>query len=84
MIEGEDIQRLAQDIRNEVDRIRSFPEEAEEPTVAIVSRKRYVVSLALYGDQDENVLRNYAENVRDRLLEDAQITQVELVGVPSI
>jgi multidrug efflux pump subunit AcrB len=81
MIEGENLQRLAQDIQNEVDRITSFPEEAEEPQVVIVSRKRYVVSLALYGDQSEGVLREYAEDLRDRLLQDPNITQVELTGV---
>jgi len=81
MIEGENLQRLGQDIQNEVDRITSFPEEAEEPQVVIVSRKRYVVSLALYGDQSETVLREYAEYLRDRLLQDPNITQVELVGV---
>ena len=81
MIEGENLQRLAQDIKSEVDRITSFPEEAEEPRVTIVSRKRFVVSLALYGDQGETVLREYAEHVRDRLLQDPDITQVELVGV---
>jgi len=81
MIEGEDIQRLAQDIKAEVDRISSFPEEAEEPQVTIASRKRYVVSLALYGDQSEQVLREYAEVVRERLLQDSDITQVELQNV---
>ncbi|MGD9382647.1 MAG: efflux RND transporter permease subunit [Desulfobacterales bacterium] len=81
MIEGENLQRLAQDIQNEVDRITSFPEEAEELQVVIVSRKRYVVSLALYGDQSEGVLREYAEYLRDRLLQDPDITQVELTGV---
>ncbi|MGD9279009.1 MAG: efflux RND transporter permease subunit, partial [Desulfobacterales bacterium] len=68
MIEGENLQRLAQDIQSEVDRITSFPEEAEERQVVIVSRKRYVVSLALYGDQSEGILREYAEYLRDRLL----------------
>jgi multidrug efflux pump subunit AcrB len=81
MIEGENLQKLGQDIQSEVDRITSFPEEAEEPRVVIVSRKRFVVSLALYGDQSEGVLREYAEYVRDRLLQDPDITQVELVGV---
>ena len=80
MIEGEDLQKLGQDIQSEVDRITSFPEEAEKPRVVIVSRKRYVVSLALYGDQNEGVLRKYAEYLRDRLLQDPDITQVELVG----
>ena len=81
MIEGANLQRLAQEIQNEVDRITSFPEEAEEPRVVIVARKRYVVSLALYGDQQETVLREYAEYLRDRLLQDPGITQVELSGV---
>ncbi len=81
MIEGENLQKLAQDIQSEVDRITSFPDEAEEPQVVIVSRKRYVVSLALYGDQSEGVLREYAEYLRDRLLQQPGITQVELTGV---
>lgn len=81
MIEGENLQKLAQDIQGEVDRIMSFPEEAEEPQVVIVSRKRYVVSLALYGEQSEGVLREYAEYLRDRLIQQPDITQVELTGV---
>ena len=81
MIEGENLQKLGQDIQSEVDRITSFPEEAEKPRVVIVSRKRFVVSLALYGDQSEAVLREYAEYLRDRLLQDPDITQVELVGI---
>ncbi|MGD8987696.1 MAG: efflux RND transporter permease subunit [Syntrophobacterales bacterium] len=79
--EGEDVQAIAQEIKNEVDRITSFPEEAEEPQVVIAKRKRFVVSLALYGNQTERVLRELAEVVRDSLLQDPEITQVELVGV---
>ena len=81
MIEGENVQKLFQDIRNEVDRITSFPDDAEEPMVAIATRKRYVVSLALYGDQSEQVLREYAEFLRDRLIQESAVTQVDLSGV---
>jgi multidrug efflux pump subunit AcrB len=81
IIEGKSIERLAQDIQSEVDRITSFPEEAEEPRVTIAQRKRSVVSLALYGAQGEKVLRETAEQVRDRLLQSPQITQVEFSGV---
>ncbi len=81
ILEGENIQRLAQDIQNEVARISSFPEEAEDPVVVIAQRKRYVVSLALHGDQSEWVLREVAEDIRDRLIQDPEITQVELEGV---
>ncbi|MGD9007682.1 MAG: efflux RND transporter permease subunit, partial [Desulfobacteraceae bacterium] len=81
VLEGEDTQQVARDIKNAVDRITSFPEEAEEPTVVVAKRNRYVVSLALFGDQSESVLREMAEIVRDRLLQDPQISQVDLVGV---
>ena len=81
IIEGENIQRLAQDIQNEVDRITSFPQEAEEPQVVVAQHKRAVVSLALYGDQSEWVLREVAEDIRDLLLQDPGITQVDLEGI---
>ena len=47
--EGYDLQRLSQDIKSEVDRITSFPEEAEDPKVSISSRKRQVLALMVYG-----------------------------------
>jgi multidrug efflux pump subunit AcrB len=81
IIEGENVSQIAQEIKNAVDRITSFPEDAEDPQVTVPTRKRYVVSLALYGDQTEWVLREVAENVRDRLLLDPDISQVELQGV---
>ncbi len=81
VLEGEDAQQVAQDIKNEVDRISTLPEEVEEPKVNVAKRKRYVVSLALYGDQSEWVLREMAEVVRDRLLQDPDITQVEPTGI---
>ncbi|GAB4333823.1 MAG: efflux RND transporter permease subunit [Desulfobulbaceae bacterium] len=81
IIEGEDVSRIAQEIRNEVDRITSFPEDMEDPTVVIPARQRAVVSLALYGDQPEAVLRELAETVRDRLLMDPFISRVEMEGV---
>jgi len=81
IIEGENIERLAQDIKNEVDRITSFPEEAEEPQVVIAERRRSVISLALYGNQNEWILREVAEDIRDLLLQDPDITQVALEGV---
>ena len=81
MIEGEEIQRLSQEIKAEVDRLSTLPDEAEEPIVTILARKRYVVSLALYGKQSERVLREYAEFVRERLLQHPDIAQSELRSV---
>jgi len=75
-----DIQQLATDIKNEIDRITAFPEEAEEPLVSIPTRKRQVVTLIVYGEQRSTVLREVTETIRDQLLQDKEITQVELLG----
>ena len=76
-----DLERLGQEIKSEVDRIRTFPEDAEEPDISVVSRKRQVLEVQLYGPVTEMVLREYAEQLRDRLLQDSRITQVELSGI---
>jgi multidrug efflux pump subunit AcrB len=77
---GADIQALAQDVQNEIDRITSFPEEAEEPRVEISTRRRYVISLVVHGRLDERLLRLTAEDIRDGLLQEPGITQVDLAG----
>ena len=81
---GADIQKLAQDVQNEVDRITSFPEDAEEPRVEIATRRREVVTLIIYGEQEERVLRDAAERIRDGLLQEPGITQVELSGARNL
>ncbi|WDP91454.1 MAG: efflux RND transporter permease subunit [Desulfobacter sp.] len=80
-LEGVDINRLWQEIKAEVDRISTFPDEAEDPVVTIAARKREVVRLALYGDVPETTMREMADQIRDTLLLSPDITQVELEGV---
>lgn len=80
-LEGTDINRLWQEIKSEVDRIETIPKEAEEPQISIAARKREVLRLALYGDASETTLRALADQIRDELLMDEGITQVELDGV---
>ncbi len=83
-LDGADIQRLSQEIDTEVDRISSFPEEAEDPVVAEVSRKRQVLSLMVYGDQEQMVLRELAEQLREELLAAPGVTQAELAEVSDL
>jgi len=81
LLEDADGQRVYQDIKQEIDRITTFPEEAEEPEVSLAIRRRGVLDIQIYGDTSEWVLRELAEQVRDRLLLDPEITQVDLKGV---
>ncbi|THB78215.1 MAG: efflux RND transporter permease subunit [Desulfobacteraceae bacterium] len=80
-LEDTDINRLWQEIKSEVDRISTLPENAEDPQVSIAVRKREVLRLALFGDTDEITMRRLADQVRDRFLAIEEITQVELEGI---
>ncbi|MBU3952459.1 MAG: efflux RND transporter permease subunit [Proteobacteria bacterium] len=80
-IEGTDINRLWQEVKSEVDRITTFPDEAEDPQITIAARKREVLSIVLYGDASETTIRALADQIRDELLLDKGITQVEFQGV---
>jgi multidrug efflux pump subunit AcrB len=81
LLEGVDRQRVYQDIKQEIDRITTFPQDAERPEVSLVMRRREVIDLQIYGDTSEWVLREIAEQVRDSLLQSEGITQVDLEGV---
>jgi multidrug efflux pump subunit AcrB len=76
-----DAQKTFQDIQQEVDRITTFPIDAEDPVITLDARKRQVLRLNLYGDVPERSLRETIEQVRDRLLQTEGITQVDLAGV---
>ncbi|HIJ74411.1 MAG TPA: efflux RND transporter permease subunit [Candidatus Hydrogenedentes bacterium] len=84
MVEGEDLQKLAQDVQSEIDRIITFPEDAEEPQVSVLSHKIEVLVLVLYGDLSDTVLHELGEQVRDQLLQDPNVTQVEVSGLPPL
>ncbi|UCF31546.1 MAG: efflux RND transporter permease subunit [bacterium] len=81
LLEGQDLQKLANDIESEVTRISTFPLDADDPEVNIVSRRRNVIDLVLYGQTSEAALHELGELARDQLLSDPGITQVELDGV---
>ncbi len=79
--EDADRQKVYTDIKQEIDRVRTFPDDAEEPEVTLVSRRRQVLNVEVYGDVGEWALRETAEQIRDRLLLDPEITQIDLNGV---
>jgi len=76
-----DPNKALQDVKNAIDRITTFPDEAEKPTVSLISTRREVLSLVVYGDQEEGTLRVLAERMRGELLQDPDITYVQLSGI---
>ena len=81
ILRNEDIDVILQDIKAEVDRITTFPEDAEKPVVTKIANRREVVSIVVYGNTSERSLREQAEAMRDDLLAIPGITQVDLRGV---
>jgi multidrug efflux pump subunit AcrB len=81
---GYDAQRLNQDVKSEVDRITTFPVEAEEPIVSLVQHRRGVMDLILYGPVSTGGLHQLGEEVRDQLLQHPGISQIDVTGVPPL
>jgi len=81
VMDSYDENTVATDIRSAVDRITTFPKDAEPVQISVVSRKREALSIALYGDTTEHALFELAESARDGMLQDEDITSVDIVAV---
>lgn len=80
LLDGTDRQKTLMEIQQEIDRITTFPDEADEPVVSLNSKKREVLQLSFYGQASDLVLRELGEQVRDRLLQQEGISQVSIVA----
>lgn len=76
-----DVQRVLDDIKAEVDRIDTFPEEAEEPVVSEIINRNPAIKVAVYGDVSEKLLHATAEKIRDDLIDTGPISLADLTGV---
>lgn len=82
LVGGADRMQVYQDVVQAVSRIRTFPDDIEQPEVGIRSRQRGVLGIVLYGDVDRWALRKLGERLRDQLRSNERITQVELGNAP--
>ncbi|MCB1438929.1 MAG: efflux RND transporter permease subunit [Nitratireductor sp.] len=80
MIEGADMTRFYNDIKDAVDGISTFPDKADEPVTQIVERTASVASVAVTGPEDPAVLYAYAQDLADRFRADPAISLVDVNG----
>ncbi len=78
---GTDQAKALDEIKAEVDRIVSFPVDAEEPEVTALTARSRTIDIALYGDVDERVLKELAAKAKDDLSSLRDISYVQLAGV---
>jgi multidrug efflux pump subunit AcrB len=77
---GENVTRVLDDIKSEVDRITTFPVDAEEPEVAEVTTRRQAIQLAIHGEVPERSLKELAHRMKDDLTSRAGISYVAVAG----
>ncbi|MBU1168636.1 MAG: efflux RND transporter permease subunit [Proteobacteria bacterium] len=77
-IEGIDISLMSREVEREINAITTFPEDAEDPKVTTSGHRHEVISYAIYGNLDDIILSERAEELRDTLLAHPMITQVDI------
>jgi multidrug efflux pump subunit AcrB len=78
---GADAAGVLDDIKAEVDRITTFPEEAEEPSVVELTNRRQAMQLAVSGRADEKSLKELANRIKDEILQLDEVSYVRVNGV---
>lgn len=78
---GEDMARFLDDIKSRVDRIQTFPAEAERPEITEVTNRQSVIRLVLYGDVPERTLKELAYQTEDALSRLPVVSYVETRNV---
>ena len=79
-LRGENIAKKLDEIKTEIDRIRVFPDDADEPSVEQASNNSRVLEIALHGDAPEAVLKEEAHRLKEELTSLPAISFVEIVN----
>lgn len=80
LLDGADVAKALDDVKNRVDAIDTFPEETEKPIIAQVAVRRSVIDVAIAGRADERSLKALGERVRDDISSLPGVTQAELTN----
>jgi len=75
---------VLQDIKSAIDRIVTFPLDAERPVVKLVRSRSRVLTVLIHGNLSPGELKNIGDLARDELLLDKTVSTVELTGLPPV
>ena len=77
-----DNQVVTQDIKNAIDRINSFPDNMESPSISLMEDLNPAISYALNGDVSLNQLKKAAEEIEDDLKAMDGVSKIRISGYP--
>ncbi len=77
---GADARKVVDDVKSNVDAIKTFPEQTEEPIIRELTTRQQVIDIAISGETSEFALKTLAERVRDELTAIPQITQADVIS----
>ena len=75
-------QYVLQDIKNAIDRINSFPDKMESPSIFLMENLKSAISFAIYGDVNLRELKRVAEEIEDNLKGLDGISKTKISGYP--
>lgn len=78
---GTEVSRALDDIKAEIDRIVTFPDEAEKPEVRELTNRLQVLQLAVHGNASERSLKELANQIKDDLTAGGVASYVSVDGV---
>jgi len=76
-----DTSEVLEDVKAQIDRIETLPEETEKPVVTELTTRHKVITVVLYGNVPEKVLKRLADRFKDDLTAHDAISQVEIYGL---
>ena len=75
-------QVVLQDIKNAIDRINSFPDDMESPSITLIENLNPAISFAISGNVTLNRLKLVSEQIEDDLKDIQGISKITVSGYP--
>ena len=76
-----DIKKLLEEVKAEVDRINTLPDEAETPEIREITRRSRVINIAVFGEAPEQTIKSIAEKIKDDVTNLPGVTVAEIDSV---
>ncbi len=80
MKEGDNFQTFVAEVTSEIDAISEFPDRAEAPRIKAIGVTDFVASVSITGPVTRTDLKDYAEDIRTRMLRWGGIPKVDIKG----